>query len=53
MEEDDNFSVEDELINPFVECRARMEHPLVPNNISRWEAGFNLDITEVPRLLAT
>jgi hypothetical protein len=41
--EDDMFSVEDEPINPFTKCRAR-ERSLVPNNASRWKAGFKLDI---------
>lgn len=54
MKEDGEFSVEDELINPFAKHRSRRERSLVPNNASRWEVGFKLDIPEFQGcLLAT
>jgi hypothetical protein len=54
VKEDDEFTVEDELINPFAKHRSSRERPLVPNNASRWEAGFKLDISEFQGcLLAT
>jgi hypothetical protein len=46
VKEDDEFNVEDELINPFAMHRSMRERPLVPNNASRWEVGFKLDILE-------
>jgi hypothetical protein len=45
-EEDYQYSVKGEPINPFVGCGARREIPLVSNNASRWDAGFKLDIPE-------
>lgn len=39
MEEDED-NVGWEPINPFVKRGARIEHPLVPNNTSRWGNGF-------------
>lgn len=47
FKEDDKESVEKVLINPFVGHGARREHPLVPNNSSRQEAEFKLDIVKL------
>ena len=47
MEEDEvDYTVEDEMENPFARHRRRREKPLVSFNSNRWESGFKLDILE-------
>jgi hypothetical protein len=46
VEDEDEYSVEGEAANLFVECRARRECPMAQSNPSIWESGFKLDILE-------